>query len=351
MLGFEGFEVEGAENGRAGVEAARRLRPDLIISDIMMPQLDGYGVLAELRADPDTATIPFIFLTARTDRLDVRQGMTLGADDYVTKPFTVAELMSSVRARLQKQEVIEKTVARRMDNLRGSIILALPHEMRTPLNVILGFSELMLFDGAQVQAEQYQEMAGHINSAARRLYHLIENYLTYAQTEIVASDPRARASHQAGVTLSPREAIEQSALDAADKHQRAPDLTFSLETVPGLALSEESVRKVVYEMIDNAMKFSDPATQVVVTGCVEDARYHLTIADHGRGMTRQQIDEIGAYNQFERAQLEDQGSGLGLIISRRLIELAHGQLRISSVPGEGTDIHIWLPIHSEQAPE
>lgn len=347
MLGFEGYEVQGAENGRVGVDTARQFHPDLIISDIMMPLLDGYGVLAELREDPQTATIPFIFLTARTDRLDVRQGMTLGADDYVTKPFTIAELMSAVRARLHKHAAIERNMARRMDNLRGSIILALPHEMRTPLNVILGFSELILSDGLQVSAEQTQEMAGHINSAARRLYHLIENYLTYAQTEIVMSDPQARASYQAGVALYPGEAIQLCAGETAAQHERSGDLTVDLEAMSGIDLSEDSARKIVRELIDNAFKFSEPGTPVTLTGRPEDEGYHLVITDCGRGMTRQQLDEIGAYNQFERAQLEDQGSGLGLVIALRLVELAHGRTNITSTPGEGTQVHVWLPVHPE----
>ena len=103
MLGFEGFEAIGAENGLVGVDRARQVLPDLIICDIMMPGLDGYGVLEELRKDTLTSTIPFIFLTARTDRVDVRQGMELGADDFLTKPFHAAELLATVRTRLKKQ--------------------------------------------------------------------------------------------------------------------------------------------------------------------------------------------------------------------------------------------------------
>src|SRR5688572_18958649 len=96
MLTFEGYEVAGAEDGLVGVQRARELLPDLIICDIMMPQMDGYGVLETLREEAATASIPFVFLTARTDRVDIRQGMELGADDYLTKPFTAAELLKTV---------------------------------------------------------------------------------------------------------------------------------------------------------------------------------------------------------------------------------------------------------------
>ena len=146
MLRFEGYDVVGAEDGLVGVDRAREEMPDLIICDIMMPGRDGYGVLEELRRDPLTTSIPFIFLTARTDRVDVRQGMELGADDYLTKPFTASELLATVTTRLEKRTQISQIADRKLDDLRENIILALPHELRTPLNVILGFSDLMMTD-------------------------------------------------------------------------------------------------------------------------------------------------------------------------------------------------------------
>lgn len=109
VLGFEGFETFGAGDGRSGVEVARREHPDLIVCDIMMPDLNGYGALRELRAHPDTAAIPIIFLTAAASRADMRKGMELGADDYITKPYTVEELLSAVRTRLARQQSIRET--------------------------------------------------------------------------------------------------------------------------------------------------------------------------------------------------------------------------------------------------
>ena len=104
MLRMEGFEVQAAENGRSGLELARSEKPDLILCDVMMPELDGYGVLESLRAEPATATIPFIFLTARSDKPDVRQGMNLGADDYLTKPVQRTEVLAAITARLERRK-------------------------------------------------------------------------------------------------------------------------------------------------------------------------------------------------------------------------------------------------------
>ncbi|MEG3933428.1 MULTISPECIES: EAL domain-containing response regulator [unclassified Microcoleus] len=106
LLKAEGFDVTGAENGSQGLYAAVSNVPDVIICDVMMPELDGYGVLVALRSNPVTATVPFVFLTGKADRCEMRQGMELGADDYLTKPFTKAELVGAISSRLKKQEAV-----------------------------------------------------------------------------------------------------------------------------------------------------------------------------------------------------------------------------------------------------
>src|SRR5215210_481297 len=108
ILELAGYKTLTAENGKKGVEIAVKEKPSLIICDIMMPELDGYGVLHLLRKNPDTESIPFIFLTAKTERSDFRKGMEMGADDYITKPFDDSELLSAVEARLKKSAVLEQ---------------------------------------------------------------------------------------------------------------------------------------------------------------------------------------------------------------------------------------------------
>ncbi|MGB3263537.1 MAG: EAL domain-containing response regulator, partial [Microcoleus sp.] len=106
LLKAEGFDVTGAENGALGLNAAVSSLPDVILCDVMMPELDGYGVLAALRSHPVTATVPFVFLTGKAERSEMRQGMELGADDYLTKPFSKAELVGAVSSRLKKQAAL-----------------------------------------------------------------------------------------------------------------------------------------------------------------------------------------------------------------------------------------------------
>jgi CRP-like cAMP-binding protein len=111
ILTLANYDVRTAENGKIGVELATREKPDLIICDIMMPELDGYGVLHILSKKPETASIPFIFLTAKTEKADIRKGMTLGADDYLTKPFDDTDLLNAVEARLNKISLLKKQYA------------------------------------------------------------------------------------------------------------------------------------------------------------------------------------------------------------------------------------------------
>ncbi len=133
LLSAEGFEAIGAYNGSTGVQLAKQEQPDLIICDILMPDLDGYGVLKALQQDPITATIPFIFLTAKADRSDWRQGMKLGADDYLTKPFTRAELLEAIATRLQKQVSLNQRHTIELKQVEAQLNYLLRHDYLTNL--------------------------------------------------------------------------------------------------------------------------------------------------------------------------------------------------------------------------
>jgi DNA-binding response OmpR family regulator len=121
ILRLEKFRPLPAENGRVGVDLAKKQKPDLILCDVMMPGLDGYGVIAALRADPETVTIPFIFLTANAAKLDVRVGLNLGADDYITKPVAKVDLLAAIRSRLEP--TIQQAVAQSKPNFHSAVPL------------------------------------------------------------------------------------------------------------------------------------------------------------------------------------------------------------------------------------
>ncbi len=344
VLTFEGFDVTAASDGLMGLDQLAKSTPDLIISDIMMPRLDGYGVLAHLRASPATAMIPFIFLTAKVEKQDFRQGMELGADDYLMKPFTQKELLAAVRTRLDKQAVIRDTNETLLNELRHTIISNLPHELRTPLNGVLGYAELLQMDAQTMSRDMIAEIGATIANEGKRLHRLIENYLLYAQIEIISADvTRVQAMRDSGVE-HPSETISFAAWHSAVLWQRESDLMLDVIDAP-IAVEETSLKKIVRELTDNAFKFSAAGTEVHVTCQVIGNEYSINIKDSGRGITPEQVGKIGAYMQFERKFHEQQGSGLGLIIAKQLIEMHRGRLTFApEVPG--ASVTIMLPLQA-----
>jgi two-component system, sensor histidine kinase and response regulator len=344
LLALEDFNVIAAANGCIGVQLALKEIPDLIICDIMMPELDGYGVLKALREHPTTATIPFVYLTAKSEKTDFRQGMQLGADDYLTKPFTRAELLAAVTCRLQKQVAIKQQSQNKLDNLRHSITLSLPHEMRTPLNGILGFSQLLIDEADSLDSQSIREMAEGIHKSGKRLFGLIQNFLLYAELEIIATDTQRIKQLQSQQTMFPTMALTNLIAKKAKKFQREADLEIHLHPCV-IKICETRLYKIVEELIDNALKFSEPGTIIYVKSTLDNNTntFTLSFIDHGRGMTPAQIAELGAYRQFERKLYEQQGSGLGLTIAKRLTELHGGKLKIQSQPGEKTIVQVILP--------
>lgn len=141
MLTAENFEVIDADNGQTGIKLLQSEIPDLIICDIAMPKLDGYEVVTWSRENPETEAIPFIFLTAKASLNDIRQGMELGADDYLIKPFTRADLLGAITARLEKQAIINRQTQKRVNKYFETLI---NHDLNSPVNCIVNLSKYII---------------------------------------------------------------------------------------------------------------------------------------------------------------------------------------------------------------
>jgi signal transduction histidine kinase len=343
LLDAEDFEVCGAGDGQSGVELAKAEIPNLIICDVMMPELDGYGVLKALRQNPVLATIPFIFLTAKADKMDLRRGMELGADDYVTKPFTRVELLGAIAARFEKQAAFEEQSQKKLDELRSSITLSLPHELRTPLNGILGFSQILIDEFDSLERQEIREMAETIHKSAERLYRLIQNFMLYAELELITTSPDRIKALRSSRISSAASLIERVIIPQAKRVGREADLQLDLQD-SSVQIAKARLEKLVEELIDNAFKYSTPGTPVRVVSAPVEKTFTLSVTDYGRGMTADQIAEVGAYRQFDRKLYEQQGSGLGLIITKRLAQLLGGDFTIESTPNKQTTVRVVLPI-------
>ena len=346
LLRFEDYDVATAANGRIGVEVARQYRPDLILCDISMPELDGYGVLEAVRADHELSSTPFVFLTARTDKADMRAGMVKGADDFLIKPYTRDDLIETVNSIWQKRSNIEVQSQKRVEDIARNITYALPHEFRIVLNQVMGSAKYLQSIAQTVTTEAVLETTDDILISARRLFRITENFLTYAQIESFMADPNMRASVRAFRTEEPAAMLCDLAMAKAMNFERGADLDFG-ELIEGttIEVSSENFAKIIAELTDNAFRFSEPGTTVLIDMFEADGDFiGFRILDRGRGMSREQVAGIGAYKQFERTTYEQQGVGLGLYIAKKLVELHDGLFTMISSEGGGTAITFTLPI-------
>ena len=334
-LGMFGFKTFAAEDGERGIAIAHAELPDLIICDVNMPKMDGFET--HLRESEATAAIPFMFLSGAVDRPQVRRGMEMGADDYLTKPFTPSELLAAVNARLEKKAEIERQSEKKLDELRGKMTLALPHELRTPLNGIMGLAQILVDDHQTAKPAEIKESAEHIYTSALRLHRLIENFLVYAQTELMAKDPRAVLARAAASTTDAKASVKEVSEVVAERFQRAQDLRVTAQAGV-IAVIPDNFKKIIEEVVDNAFKFSEPGTPVHLFGALDGGQYLFRVINEGRGMTAPQIASIAPHVQFEREKFEQQGAGLGLAIAKRLTELNGGRFHIESTPGKDTAV-------------
>ena len=344
-LSMFGFVTISAENGETGIELARQHLPDLIICDVNMPKLDGFDTLTRLRESDSTATIPFMFLSGAVERPNVRRGMELGADDYLTKPFTPSELLAAVNARLEKKAEIERNSEKKLDELRGKMTLALPHELRTPLNGIMGLASILIDDHSSMKPQQVLETAQFIHDSASRLHRLIENFLAYSQIELMSKDSKTILSTASSSSTPAGPLISQSAHGVAMRWEREKDLQLDVRPcmIPVIA---DNFQKIIEELVDNAFKFSEKGTAVRIVAGALGQTFSMHVVNTGRGMTEKQIAGIGPHVQFEREKYEQQGAGLGLIIAKRLTELNGGQFSITSTPGQQTRASVTFPAPS-----
>ena len=264
------------------------------------------------------------------------------ADDYLAKPFTTDALYAAVEARLKKAQTVRDEAERKLAHLRDNISLMMPHEMRTPLNGILSNSELLAQSAATLKVSEIAEIGQEIYNSSQRLERLIENFLIYAQLELIAADPQNVNALRIGKTEHSDSLVRERATAQAAQANRLKTLTIQPMDLP-VPMSAEYLAKITEELVQNAFKFSDPGTPVNVSLKEVSNTVVLSISNQGRGFSTEQVARIGAYMQFERKINEQQGLGLGLTIAKRLVELHGGALSIEGKKGQGATVVAKLP--------
>jgi len=345
LLEAEGYPCVVARDGEEGVRAAWSELPDLIICDVLMPQMDGFSVLARLSQDPATALIPFIFLTALGERKDQRAGMELGADDYVTKPFTRAEILHAVEKRLGKRSDAIQQMRRLLTSMQSRVTTRIPEDFLTPLSLILGAAETLESNPAvRGDPEQVRGTAESIARAARRLIESLENYLQITDLDLLSEDPqRTKELLRQQVEHAAWE-IEAICKITARKYGRESDLVAQVEEA-SLQIDREHLGKLLEVLLDNAFQYSMTGSPVRVIGRVARGQvYHLQIVDKGRGMYPEQVATLVNQGEFDRLRFVETHTGLGWMLAQRVVDLYGGKLDLQSQVDQGTTVDLELNI-------
>jgi CheY-like chemotaxis protein len=319
ILRFEGFEPLEAANGKLGVAAALHSVPDLIVCDIMMPELDGFGVLLALRENPQTALTPFIFVTAKVAVHDRRHGMEEGADDYITKPYDPDALVGSIRRRLEKRARQIEEGHRQAEEVSLAVASSVPQVFWEALDRITTVTNLVARkygeDDPQVSA-----MHEVVAQEAVRLRRMMRRLNLYAQL------PQLYAHRfeleKSGAFAKQDAVLEPVARCVCQGWHRTADLVIESEQGQ-LPIREEHLVLLVEELIDNACKFSAPGTPIEIAGHSQAEFWSVKVINRGVGMSADQIAQIGAFKQFWNGSKKPHGLGLGLALTQGIARL-HG---------------------------
>ncbi|MBZ0293662.1 MAG: response regulator [Anaerolineae bacterium] len=345
----QGYEALSAGDGRSGVEHAIRYRPDLIVCDITIPRLDGYGVLLEIRANPVTGNIPFIFLIANSSYEDIRYGASFGIDDYITKPFTDSDFLQAVQSRLEKKAAQESDHQREVDFLRDALaqehelrllkaklVAMFAHDFRNPLANIL-FSNSLLRDYADHIDENRRLLhMNRIDASVRQLVQMLDEMLILAKIESgkLQFEPKMLNAEQ---VLQP--IVEEFRAIYSETYHLIFENHF-----PGIMnIDPRLLREIITNLLSNAIKYSPLGSKVHVTLGKQGGELKLTVQDQGIGIL--EADQSRVFEAFERGSNTGNrsGTGLGLAIVKQAVDLHGGSIQLKSEVGTGTLITVNIP--------
>lgn len=334
-----GYRVSTASNGKDALREIGNYGPDLVLSDIMMPEMNGYTVLEELQKNPVTSLIPFIFLTAKIDQADIRKGMNLGADDYLTKPFRLGDLLTAVKKRLEKKKIIDEKISSITDNITKFV----PHELRTPLVSISGFSDLILDDFESLMPEEIYAMVERIKNGSKRLHGTIEKFITFTEIELISKVPEHRREVSSKHVSNPYDLISTIIQLKASQAGRKDDISLKQYDVNcAVNIPQSFLNIITTELVENSLKYSETGSRIEIAFRIEDEFFEFAIKDNGIGMSEKQIAMISPFIQFNRDRLQQSGNGLGLIIVKNILDICGGSMKIDSRLNEYTCVTVTL---------
>jgi signal transduction histidine kinase len=330
------YNVEAVADGVAALERARTSPPDLVLSDVMMPGLDGFGLLRELRADPRTDMIPFILLSARAGEEAALEGLDAGADDYLLKPFSARELLARVRTHLGLARIRRESAKQleRANRELEAFSYSVSHDLRTPLRAIDGFSEALAEEYTPHLDEQGRDYLRRIRAAARRMSELISDLMSLSRI------------NRAALRLEPVELSRMAGEILQQLRQTEPARDARFDVAAGIvACGDASLLRIALEnLLGNAWKFTAKRRQA----CIEFGRERQAqedvffVRDNGAGFDMAQSAEL--FTPFRRLHpsTEFEGTGVGLATVRRILARHEGRIWAAASPDQGATFFFTL---------
>ena len=353
LLGREGFNIVYAMNGAEALEKVKIEHPDLVLLDVMMPDMDGFEVAGRLKVEPEQAEIPIIFLTALNDSASVVKGFQLGANDFISKPFRREELLirvehqlSLVDARriiLRQTEELRKTIAG-----RDKLYSVIAHDLRSPMaSIKMLCKTIMMSIVPKPVPKDVFEMLEMTNRTAEEVFSLLDNLLKWTKSQLGKLSNVPQSVDVVGLV----EGVIEVFNPIAESKSIVLALNSSVEFV-NVIVDIEMIKSVVRNLLSNAIKFSHKDTTITIQVEIRnipdssDQEVVITVCDKGCGIKEEDqpklLNEATHFTTF--GTNSEEGSGLGLLLCKDFVSKNHGKLWFTSQEGVGSNFSFSLPM-------
>ena len=349
MLREKNYQIALAQSGKEGLQLAARIQPDLILLDIMMPELDGYEVCKKLKEDSNTRHIPVIFLTAKTSNQDVVNGFQMGGVDYITKPFNKQELFMRIKTHLELKQARDK-ISRQAETLRDlnatkdKMFSVISHDLRAPLGGIKSMLDLM-YEDQQQNRQISSRSLDSLKNAADQTYNLLENLLFWSRSQRgkLVNDPEKINIYDL--------IIENLELLQTMSDNKQLEIDNRVDKDASAVGDRNMIKTVLRNLINNAIKFTHEKGRITIDCEVKDGMAEVSVADNGTGIQKQNLEKILNMKEYYTTfgTRREKGSGLGLNLCIDFIRRNNGELYIDSEYGKGSMFTFTLPLEETQS--
>lgn len=332
-----------ADSAEKAIRAAKEKHPNLILMDVMMPEMSGYEAAVLLKADASTKDIPIIFLTAKGETDDVIQGFQAGGVDYILKPFVRQELLQRVETHvkidIQRREILEKTA--KLDYLneeKTKLLSVLSHDLRNLIGGNMGLLQILESDFDELTPEEAKEFIGMISASNTQTFNLMDDLLSW-----IKSQNKELRLVKVPILVHP---LVDEIVALFRNQLRQKRITIELDCPGGVVITADQnmFETVMRNLINNAIKFSRSDSIIRLSVVLDDGFVRFAVQDHGVGMSPEKMSRIwvSAF-ESEPGTAGERGSGVGLNLCKTYVENHGGQIWVESEVGVGTTFHFTIP--------